>query len=331
MVDGSASAGRIDSDRDNFLTSYSAKQYLQPYLGAYLRHASIRLFSLAQIGRLMSIASALTSTEINRATANTSRSNSLDTAERIAIFAHYSDDGQISESDAYFISSLREAGFSVVVSSTCTSDPLIHQAIWDQWNDRFDGLITRPNLGFDFGSWSAALLTINLDSEFLQQILLVNNSMYGPLFPLRPMIEELASRGDFFGLTASQEFSPHLQSYFLGFNRVVIASPAFRQFWGGKFGGRSKWSTIWAHELTWERFFVKRGFRSVVLVPETRNFPRNPLTFLWKELVAEGFPFIKKSLFTHNYDSIDMSDWDSYLRKECPDFDTRLIVAHTTG
>jgi lipopolysaccharide biosynthesis protein len=313
------------------LSTYSAKQYLQPNFGAFFRHASIRFLSFAQIGRLMSIASALTSTEIDRANANVSRNDSLDTASKIAIFAHYSDDSQISNSDAYFISSLREAGFSVVVSSTCTNDPLIHQAIWNQWSDRLDGLITRPNLGFDFGSWSAALSTINLDSQFLQQILLVNNSMYGPLFPLGPMIEELSSNGDFFGLTASQEFSPHLQSYFLGFNRVVITSPMFRMFWEGKFGGRSKWSTIWGRELTWERFFARSGFQSAVLMKQTRSFPRNPLTFLWKDLVSEGFPFMKKSLFTHNYDSIDISDWKSFLRNECPDFDTDLITTDING
>lgn len=306
---------------------YSYDHHRQRTLKARLRHFFIRLFSIFRIGRIMSIMSSMSSAVIDHDLVEISFADSLQSSKKIAIFAHYSNDGRISSSDAFFIAHLRESGYSVVISSTATCDPIVHRALWEQWRDRIDGLITRPNMGFDFASWSVALSAMKLDSEALNRIVLVNNSMYGPLFPLEPIIDSLASRGDFFGLTASQEFSPHLQSYFLGFNPVVFRDPAFRQFWEGKFGVKSKWSTIFGRELTWERFFVKEGFRSVILMSGTRGFPRNPLTFLWKELVSDGFPFIKKSLFSHNYDAIDLSDWKSFLREISPNFDTNLITS----
>jgi lipopolysaccharide biosynthesis protein len=256
---------------------------------------------------------------------NTSISGSVTTARKVAVFAHYSSRVEISPSDAYLIECLRSAGYSVIVSSTCTNDPTEHEQLWGQWSGKIDGLLTRPNFGFDFASWSAALMYLRLDELEIEQLVLVNNSIYGPVAPLEPILEDLFSRGDLFGFTGSREFSPHLQSYFLGFNRTVIANPCFKQFWRSSIDSRSKWSTIIHRELTWGRFFVKHGFTSVVFAEETRVFPRNPLTFLWRDLVLNGFPFIKKSLFTHNYDEIDMLGWENFLAKECPNFDSSLI------
>jgi lipopolysaccharide biosynthesis protein len=258
---------------------------------------------------------------------NESFSPALLSASKIAVLAHYSDRVEISASDAYLISQLKASGFAVIISSTCTSDSIEHQQLWEQWHQKIDGLITRENIGFDFGSWSAALSSLDIGNGDIDQIILINNSVYGPLFPLEPIISELCVRGDFFGLTASREFCPHIQSYFLGFNKVVIDHPQFREYWRGSFQGQSKWFTIFRRELAWERFFTKRGFRSAVLIEDSREFPRNPLTFLWKDLISQGFPFIKKSLLTHNYDSIDMSDWESFIAKECPNYD-RTLVSH---
>ena len=156
--------------------------------------------------------------------------------------------------------------------------------------------------------------------------MLVNNSVYGPFFPLGPIIEKLSSLGDFFALTASREFRPHLQSYFLGFNKPVIDHSDFQKYWSGSFRAKSKWITIFGRELDWEDFFRKRGFHSAVLLEETRSFPRNPLTFLWKDLIVHGFPFMKKSLLTYNYDSIDLTQWTEFLTKECPTYNVALVL-----
>jgi hypothetical protein len=47
---------------------------------------------------------------------------------------------------------------------------------------------------------------------------------------------------------------------------------------------------------------------------------------LWKDLITQGFPFMKKSLLTHNYDSIDMTHWEDFLMTECPQFEVSLVV-----
>ena len=300
--------------------------YLQSGTRAYLRDCSIRLLSWLRVGNFLSLLTRIFSRTHRACDTNESYSPTLLNATRIAIFAHYSEQLEISPSDTYLISQLKASGFGVVVSSTCTSDPTKHQQLWEQWCNRIDGLITRENIGFDFGSWSAAIASLQPQSGDIEQIVLINNSLYGPLFPLKPIIEGLSLRGDFFGLTASREFCSHLQSYFLGFNKVVIDHPEFWEYWCGSFTGSSKWFTIFRRELAWENFFIKRGFKSAVLIETTRKFPRNPLTFLWKDLISQGFPFLKKSLFTHNYDSIDMTHWEDFLKTECPQYDVSLVL-----
>ena len=326
MVDEPTSTFRTHKNWFSLLTSRPRRSYLQPRFISYLRDSIIRALSLLHIGRLFSLLSRVFSQNETATKVNESFTPSLLSASKIAVFAHYSDRVEFSASDAYLVSQVKAAGFAVVVSSTCTSDPMEHQQLWEQWHHEIDGLITRENIGFDFASWSAALSLLDLSAGDISQIILINNSVYGPLFPLEPIISDLCLRGDFFGLTASREFCPHIQSYFLGFNKVVVESPVFREYWHGTFRGKSKWFTIFRRELAWERFFTKQGFRSAVLIEDSREFPRNPLTFLWKDLISQGFPFIKKSLLTHNYDSIDMTDWEKFVTKECPKYDTTLVT-----
>ena len=326
MVDEPTASFRGIKNWFSLLTSHPRSSYLQPRPSAYVRDSVIRGLSLLRIGKFFSFLTRISSRKVSAAEVNISFSPALLSASKIVAFAHYSQRVEISASDAYLISQLKASGFAVVVSSTCTSDPMEHQQLWEQWRHEIDGLITRENIGFDFGSWSAALSSLDIGKGGINQIILINNSVYGPLFPLEPMISELCSRGDFFGLTASREFCPHIQSYFLGFNKAVIDHPQFREYWHGSFRGKSKWFTIFRREVAWESFFTNLGFRSAVLIEESRGFPRNPLTFLWKNLISQGFPFIKKSVFTHNYDSVDMADWERFVTEKCPNYDTSLVL-----
>ena len=318
----------IGQNRRNWcvrVTTYQRSSYLQRELKAYARDEVIRVLSALRVGRIFSVLSLLQRGESPIIGMHTSSVSSLREAKKVAVVAHYSTKVEISPSDAFLIESLRHAGYSIIISSTCTSDPTEHEELWSQWSGKIDGLITRPNFGFDFASWAGAIMHFDLYGTGTEHLILVNNSIYGPVVPIKPLLDDLFSRGDLFSFTGSREFSPHLQSYFLGFNKKVLNDSCFKEFWSSSFGGRSKWSTIFRRELTWERYFVRRGFSSVVFAEGTRAFPRNPLTFLWRDLVLNGFPFIKKSLFTHNYDKIDTTGWEEFLASECPDFDTKLI------
>jgi rhamnosyltransferase len=65
-------------------------------------------------------------------------------------------------------------------------------------------------------------------------VLLANDSTVGPLEPMDKMLDRLDDQGcDVGGVTISNVFGQHVQSYFLRFGPRVLASPTFQAFWLG--------------------------------------------------------------------------------------------------
>ena len=93
-------------------------------------------------------------------------------------------------------------------------------------------VLVRRNVGYDFGAWRDALERFALPRADTESLLLVNDSVYGPL----GRIEEVLARIDFrqaelWGLTESWQSRYHLQSFFLAVAPSAMASAAWRQFW----------------------------------------------------------------------------------------------------
>jgi lipopolysaccharide biosynthesis protein len=58
-------------------------------------------------------------------------------------------------------------------------------------------------------------------------VLLVNDSIYGPLAPLEPILARIdLEAADLWGATESWQTRYHLQSFFLAAGRTVLTSPA---------------------------------------------------------------------------------------------------------
>ena len=237
----------------------------------------------------------------------------LHDASRVLVYAHFDPEGVISEADRYMISEFRGLGYAILVVSTAVDTDQQHDALWASIHESIDGLITRPNVGFDFGSWSTGLGVLRLKERAIEQVVLLNNSVYGPMRQLAPILQEVSECGDVFGFVASAEFKRHLPSVFLGFHSGVIHSKAFETFWSSYPVGSWKNITILRAELMLSDYFAKAGFETGCLFQSTACFARNPHTFLYRELITHGFPFLKKSLFLRNYDDIDMSQWSEAL------------------
>ena len=93
-------------------------------------------------------------------------------------------------------------------------------------------MLRKPNVGYDFGSWSVALQLIP-EIASADRTLLVNDSMIGPFTPLEPILAKFDSTAaDVWALTDTKQFGHHLQSYFLGFCNGVLAERPLGAFWG---------------------------------------------------------------------------------------------------
>jgi lipopolysaccharide biosynthesis protein len=233
----------------------------------------------------------------------------IHSARQVLIYAHYDSEGIVSRPDRHMLAEFRKLGYAVLVVSTAVDTDSQHEELWTSIRTEIDGLITRPNIGFDFGSWAAGIGVLDLQNRPIDRLLLLNNSVYGPMRELSETINRASATGDVFGLIASTEFTRHIPSVFLGFHPHVVASPAFQGFWSTFPVGRWKNVTILRAEMIWEKFFTRAGFTTGSLYQSTKHLYRNPYTFIHRELIIHGFPFLKKSLFLRNYDDLDMSTW----------------------
>lgn len=276
-------------------------------------------------------------------------------ATRIAAYVHFSSRGRISEMVRQQLRFLAEAGFAIVFISMSTDIP---QPDWEAVRHICALAVQRRNVGRDFGAWQDVIPIIRQRWPKPQELLLVNDSVLGPVHPMQPVITAMRSGGDgLFGLTESLQGGPHLQSYML-LARGRAAVDDVMLFLEQAFVSRSKWLLIQFTEIRLGRWMRQRGHRVAAvfgydrllraaladpdevarLITHNRKFavlrqmpledqvallhawPLNPTHHLWHALVTQcGSPFVKRELVMRNPGKLPgVSDWAEVVPAEAP-------------
>lgn len=214
---------------------------------------------------------------------------------KVAVLAQYSRSSVVSKSLDVFVRELTRHGYYVVMSSACT-DPAPLQ--WRGERPERLAILRKPNVGYDFGSWAVAMAEEPriLDAE---KLLVVNDSLVGPFWSLDEIIGDFETTyGDWWGLTRTYQAIRHLQSFFLGFNRSVIASPTFTDFWSGVRLEPTKLDIIHRYEIGLSKLMYDEGFAATAHVDGilATRFGLNPTMSGWSKLLELGVPFIKREL-----------------------------------
>jgi lipopolysaccharide biosynthesis protein len=220
------------------------------------------------------------------------------TGPRVALLAHWSPRARVTRSFATLVHELQVHGYRVVVSSTCEVPGAL------EWPEEVDvdlehlSVIRRPNVGYDFGSWSVALELVP-EAAAAERTIVANDSMAGPFRTLRPFLEAFDATGvDVWALTDTQQSAPHLQSYFLGFCDGVLQERPLARFWERARCEPAKDQVIHRYELGLSRLlqhegFVHRPHFSHELVVRGGE---NPVINGWRRLLELGFPFVKREI-----------------------------------
>lgn len=148
---------------------------------------------------------------------------------RVAVFASYSDDGVLPPQVIPYLVGLKLMTSTIVV--------VFDNDLLPGEKDKLGGLATHVITGrhgeYDFGSYKrgyayareAGLL------ESADDLILCNDSCFGPVGSFKPMFAEMDARGlDFWGATDSHEISYHVQSFFVVLSRPAFKSGAFQKF-----------------------------------------------------------------------------------------------------
>lgn len=238
---------------------------------------------------------------------------------RLALYAHYSPSDKVALYVLFYLRKLRELGFRICFISN-SPIPASGEA---ELREICEKVIQRGNTGYDFGMWQQAIASYRFDD--IDELLLTNSSIVGPLRPLKALWEHpTAKESDFWGLTDNDEFARHLQSYFIVFQRTVLQHPGFRRFWSSvqPIGDRN--SIIQRYEVGLTRELQKLGLRWSALFPQKNihvlflrrrewserlryrigysKLPRNSTMRLPDLLLECGMPFLKTRLFAAGED-----------------------------
>ena len=258
--------------------------------------------------------------------------------KRLALLSTFRMEGVIDGNVRHLVQSLIESGFEVLIIDTsqhCPGDSL------------GAGLfLHRKNFGLDFASWNAGLDFLGITTDSLDQMLLINDSCYGPLSKLSPIFEEIDHiEADVVSLTDGWFGGYHLQSNFLLLKNEALKNLALEVFFSNYGFPILKTSIVREGEIGFSKYLLVNGYRlravfsyemitkSFVahcqeifklsalsrdasyqhsLLYQEENWlhsiyddvllgrPLNLTHTFWAQLLAEGFPFVKKDLILSN-------------------------------
>lgn len=216
-----------------------------------------------------------------------------------AVVAHYSMTSRVSRSTRKLIAEFDANGYlPVIVSAADCPDAL-------DWSGDLPSraiVVRKPNVGHDFGSWATGLALFPELADG-HSVILANDSMLGPFRPLAPLISRFhAADADVWGLTNSRQYTPHIQSYFLGFKDGVLQRPFMTRFWRGVRNEPSKRRIVFRGELGLSRTLRNNGCKLTAAFASSEIVApgRNPVIDGWDRLLGEGFPFVKRALVNPN-------------------------------
>jgi len=179
-------------------------------------------------------------------------------------------------------------------------------------------VLRRENSGFDFGAWKDALLREGWASlAAYDSVTLMNDTCFGPLFPLEPLYGVMEARSaDFWGMTnhratptgmpwTNGAIPEHIQSYFLCFSRRVVASQIFADFWNGVRNETHVWDAVTKYETQLTALLVNAGFTAASVLNDN-DFPGGLIVHSYPQpelCITHRLPLVKLKTIVPNNDT----------------------------
>lgn len=248
---------------------------------------------------------------------------------RTAVFASFSGDGRLKETVLHYLRGLREVVDNVVFVA---NNPVLPDEA-----AKLDGLVRlavfRNHGCYDFGSykigWNEAKALGLLDPDVCDELVVCNDSCYGPVFPFSETFAEMDRRNreakpedrfDFWGMTAHELFRrPHVQSYFYVFGKAVLEARTLDRFFDKMDEFRERGQVVFFCETALSAALTASGHRFAALVPKefSKEHGSPPIKFPVTMLSAYRMPLLKaKTLKGESKESL--AETMEIVRRENP-------------
>ena len=247
---------------------------------------------------------------------------------RLALFVHYEPQQFISDADLFYLQELKKIASDIIVISN-------NNLSFDQCQKlrrHVKDIIQRDNVGFDFAAWRDGIKKTGWSHlASYDEVILANNSCYGPMFPFTEMFSAMEDKPcDFWGVTsfpalnhstrAEAKLLPknaipvHLQSYFMVFKKCVVDSNEFRQFWEHVEDKTSILEAVALYETQLSGKLMAAGFQWDCYLPESsiiqeRNNSNSAFNAAYNqpvEMLLLRAPLIKKKVAVYAKDQIPL-------------------------
>ncbi|MDR0449307.1 MAG: rhamnan synthesis F family protein [Rickettsiales bacterium] len=253
--------------------------------------------------------------------------------KRLFIFASYDKDCIVDDMLIHYVRSLAELGDVIFFADCDFSDAEIKRI--SKIKNVIHAAAERHG-EYDFGSYKRGYQWAAKRGIFSNYdwVYLANDSVYGPLRPLRPILEGLESSGaDAVGMISLHGNSAgerkrvvqrfgflaenHVQSWFIGLGRQIFAADWFAKFLGNVKKQKDKMDVVWAYEFGMSHLIMSNGFRMEVYEKEISGLS---VFGQGGKLLGRGMPFLKKLGVPY----ISRKELAKHIGEEW----TRMIEAH---
>jgi len=173
-------------------------------------------------------------------------------ARTAAVFAHFDPGGQVADHVHRYLAELSRAVDVLVVVSTSDLDARARSAL-----SQHGRLLMRANEGYDFASWKAGLELVG-DLARLDRVVLANDSVIGPVRGLDAVLSHPPA-ADFWGMTASVEIAPHLQSWFVVYEGALLRTGLVQAFWAAVQPESHRYQVVRRYEIGQSRLMRRAG------------------------------------------------------------------------
>lgn len=264
---------------------------------------------------------------------------------RCAIFLYYDRDGKVDDYVTYLLRALRPhvSNILAVINGTLT---------WESTEclkGVSDEMLFRENTGFDVGGYREGLFYYGFkELKQYDEIILLNYTFFGPLYPFSEMFDEMDARDlDFWGITRHYKVEPdpyganrygympeHIQSHFLVLRNRFFMSDDYKDFMFNLRNPTSYVESICEYETIFTKHFEDLGYRwdTYVNTDDYKGYAFCPIMFYLKDMIEkQRCPIVKRRSFFTDYqdyllNTVGEPSIDAYeYICENLDYDTNLI------
>ncbi len=236
----------------------------------------------------------------------------------LTVFAHYDKDNIIDDYVLYYLKGLKEISKNIIFVSDCDLPENEVKKLDDLC---FHVIAKKHGESNDFGSYKRGLFCAKelgiLDN--FDDLILANDSCYGPLSPFTPIFTCMEYRiCDFWGMTQNKDNYPeHIQSYFVVFNKKILQNNKFFDFFNNIKKEASKTKIIKNYEIGLTQFLTREGYKKISFIEKIYNNNPTSSEELFLSLLPNGFPFLKIELIKANpMRVLDIRRWKNFVNNK---------------